>query len=550
MDAITPIVDRRPAAIDGLPARVYPAGVVAVVDVAPDSLTALEAKDPAMGPAWSLVARHGDRSTSNHDPEHEPARPCKISHSRVMDLDPSVNSDIRRRLPSVDRLMREAARAAPGLPEWAITRAAREEIARLRAQLTEEGADVPMGSIDLGELGRAVAEAARSLSARHPRRVVNATGVLLHTNLGRAPMAEAARAAVEEIAVGYSNLELDLETGRRGKRLGHLEAKLVALSGAEAAHVVNNAAAAVLLALNTIALGRSVVVSRGELVEIGGSFRVPAIMERAGVRLAEIGTTNRTHLADYEAAIGPETALLLKVHRSNFEQSGFVAEPELGALAELAHRHEIPLVEDLGSGTLLDLGGAGLPREVYAPGRLELGVDVVCFSGDKLLGGPQAGILLGRASEIDAMRRNPLARALRVDKLTIAALDATLDLMLDASRWDEVPLLAALRASEAELQARARTLLEAVSKLSLGEWQARIEGSEAAIGGGSLPDHRLPSQAVVLAGGSADRLAAGLRAAEPPVLARVNDDALWLDVRTLRDDELPLVAEALSHALG
>jgi L-seryl-tRNA(Ser) seleniumtransferase len=466
-----------------------------------------------------------------------------------MDLKRTVNSDPRRNLPSVDRLIREVDVKNPNLAEWAVHSASREVLDRVRVEMSRGATDPNSEQIDLDELAaRAIAEATR-LAAPHPRAVINATGVLLHTNLGRAPLAVAAQAAVAEAARGYSNLELDLETGRRGSRMGRLEAKLIALSGAEAAHVVNNNAAAVLLALNTLALGRSVVVSRGELVEIGGSFRVPAIIERAGVRLQEVGTTNRTHLSDYENAITPEVALLLKVHRSNFEQRGFVAEPDVGELAALARERGIPLVEDLGSGTLVDLTPDGLPNEAFAPERLRLGVDVVCLSGDKLMGGPQAGILLGRREWIDAMRQNPLARALRIDKLTVAALDATLEMTLDRSKVDEIPVLAGLRASSEDLERRARRLFDGVSGRLDGAFGARVAASETAVGGGSLPEHRLSGWAVVIEGPKISALAAGLREAPDPVLARVHDDALWLDVRTLRDEEFPAVVRALSFAL-
>lgn len=481
-----------------------------------------------------------------------------------MDLERAVNSDPRRNLPSVDRLIQELKVRSPNLAEWALRIAARDVVASARERVSrgdvsqpavtgERPAD-PAGdfseeSLSIAKLATEAAVVARRLSMRHPRAVINATGILLHTNLGRAPLPEPVQAAVAEAARGYSNLELDLESGRRGSRLGALEAKLMALSGAEAAHVVNNNAAAVLLALNTLALGRSVVVSRGELVEIGGSFRVPAIMERAGVRLFEVGTTNRTHLADYAEAITSETALLLKVHRSNFEQRGFVAEPEVRELAALAAERNIPLVEDLGSGTLIDLGAKGLPEEAFAPTRLALGVDVVCFSGDKLIGGPQAGILLGRAELIDAMRRNPLARALRVDKLTVAALDATLDLLLDPSRSGEIPVVAGMRVEASELERRAKRLLADISPLFASRFEVRLRESETPVGGGSLPEHRLSGWAVVVEGPGVSTLAARLRAAPTPVLVRVHDDALWLDVRTLRDDEMPVLVEALSFAL-
>ena len=478
-----------------------------------------------------------------------------------MDSERKVNSDPRRRLPSVDRLIRQVCTTWPGLPAWAVGIASRDRLTALREQISR-GEEFAGALPTEGEgLIEEVARAAQGLATPHPLPVLNATGVLLHTNLGRAPLADAAVDAAHRALDGYSSLELDLESGRRGSRMGRLEAKLVALSGAEAAHVVNNNAAAVLLALNTLALGRSAIVSRGELVEIGGSFRVPAIMERAGVRLCEVGTTNRTHLSDYERAINEQAdaAVILKVHRSNFEQRGFVAEAPVDALAGLARSKALPVIEDLGSGTLLDLRSAGLSEETFVPGRLALGLDVVCFSGDKLLGGPQAGILLGRAPLIDAMRRNPLARALRVDKLTVATLDATLDLMLDATRASEVPIVAGLQIGIEALEARARDLERIVSKVVRegnaaagggAVWRARIAPSEVAVGGGSAPEYRREGRAVVLEGGSAARLAAGLRAAPTPVLARVRDGGVWLDVITLRDQDLARVGQSLGFALA
>ena len=474
-----------------------------------------------------------------------------------MDLERPVNTDPRRGLPSVDRLSQEVAAAAPDLPLWAIRSAAKTLLRALRDGAIAETAvipasphaDGPVGHVyAIGALVASTAREAARLAAPHPRRVLNATGILLHTNLGRAPLAARAREAVARAAEGYSNLELDLETGRRGSRMGQVAAKLVLLSGAEAALVVNNNAAALLLALNTLAMGRPVVVSRGELVEIGGSFRVPQVMERAGVRLHEIGTTNRTHLSDYETALSVGPALLLKVHRSNFEQKGFVAEADVRSLAELAHAHGIPLVEDLGSGTLVDFGAAGLPVEAFVPARLKLGVDVVCFSGDKLLGGPQAGILLGRRESIEAMRHNPLARALRVDKLTLAALDATLDLLLEPGRAGEIPIVAGLCASEAILRERAERLRHALEEVLPAGFGLALERSEGAVGGGSLPELGLVGWAVVLRGPGLAALVERLREAPLPVVARLFSERLWLDVRTLADDELPLVAASFAHA--
>jgi L-seryl-tRNA(Ser) seleniumtransferase len=477
-----------------------------------------------------------------------------------MDLERPVNSDPRRSLPSVDRLIRQVLALRPDLPHWAVRRAARDGLERLRSRAVEPGPGAPVGDRGKGEgsasgiadagdrLVERVIEEAERWAAPIPRRVVNATGIVLHTNLGRAPLAATARDAVAAAASGYCDLELDLETGRRGSRLGRLAARLVELTGAEAAHVVNNNAAALLLALNTLAMGRPVVVSRGELVEIGGSFRVPEVMARAGVQLHEVGTTNRTHLADYEAALAVSPALLLKVHRSNFEQRGFVAEADVRDLAALAHAHGLPLVEDLGSGTLVDLSAHGLPPEAYAPARLALGVDVVCLSGDKLMGGPQAGILLGRRDLIEAMRRNPLARALRVDKLVIAALDATLGLLLEPAWADRIPVVAALMAGEGVLRERARRLAKALEGVVPSPYACTLEASEGAVGGGSLPELALPGVAVVMRGPSLQRLVERLRRAPVPVIARIADDALRLDVRTVAEDEIASVVEAFEYA--
>jgi L-seryl-tRNA(Ser) seleniumtransferase len=402
----------------------------------------------------------------------------------------------------------------------------------------------------VGELAVRVAALAEALCRRHPRPVVNATGIVLHTNLGRSPLPPGAADAVREVAAGYSDLELDLETGRRGSRLGALEGKLCELSGAEAAYACNNNAAAVLLALDTLARGREVIVSRGELVEIGGSFRVPDIMERAGVRLVEVGTTNRTHARDYERAIGPDTALLLKVHRSNFSQSGFVTEVGLEELVAIGSRGGLAVMEDLGSGTLLDLTDHGFPAEAYAPSRLATGADVVCFSGDKLLGGPQAGILVGKRTRIDAMRGNPLARALRLDKMSLAALDWTLTAYLDGRAETEIPVVRQLLEPAAALAARARSLADRLVELALDAARVTVEEDRAPVGGGSLPGFELDTWVVVLRTPmGAARAAAALRSAATPVLARVRDDAVLFDLRTLEDDDAARVAAAVAETL-
>jgi L-seryl-tRNA(Ser) seleniumtransferase len=381
--------------------------------------------------------------------------------------------------------------------------------------------------------------------------VVNATGIVLHTNLGRAPLAPGAAAAVAEAAAGYGDLELDLATGRRGDRLAAVVGKLRLLSDAEGALAVNNNAAALVLALDTLARGREVIVSRGELVEIGGSFRVPEIMQRAGVRLVEVGSTNRTHPHDYERAIGPETALLLKVHRSNFEQRGFVAEVALPELAEIGRARDLPVLEDLGSGTLVDLSRRGIPAEALAPARLHLGADIVCFSGDKLLGGPQAGIVLGSAGPVGAMRRNPLARALRLDKLSLAALDWTLACYLDGRAESEIPVLRKLLEPVARLEARARELAARLAAAAGGAARVAAESDRAYVGGGSLPGFELDTWVVSLrAEMGADRFVELLRLADPPVLARVREDLVLLDVRTLLEGDAAALEQAVGEILG
>jgi L-seryl-tRNA(Ser) seleniumtransferase len=314
---------------------------------------------------------------------------------------------------------------------------------------------------------------------------------------------------------------------------------------------VNNNAAAVLLALAGLARGREVVVSRGELVEIGGSFRVPEILEQAGVQLREVGTTNRTHPRDYENAIADSTAALLKVHRSNFEQRGFVTEVDLAALVEIGARHALPVIDDLGSGTLLDLRSACLPEDAYVPSRLAAGADLVCFSGDKLLGGPQAGLILGRADAVDALRRNPLARALRVDKLDLAALHATLALLLEGRR-QEIPVVRMLLEPVEKLSERARGLAASLAGVAGDRLVVEVEPVSAAVGGGSLPGFELPSAAVVLSGAApgADALAARLRSAPLPVLVRTREDRVWIDTRTLLEGEEEAVQAALEHALS
>ena len=415
-----------------------------------------------------------------------------------------------RDLPSVDELVR-------GVDDPLAVAAARELLERAREEI-RAGAEP-------GDLPTRLREALAA--ARRPalRRVLNATGVIVHTNLGRAPLADAALARVGQ-AAGYSNLEYDLSSGSRGSRQDHLAPLLRRLTGGEAAIVVNNNAAAMLLALAALAEGREVVVSRGELIEIGDGFRIPDVLARSGARLVEVGTTNRTRAADYEAAIGPETALLLRVHQSNFRVVGFTEQPRLEELAAVARRHEVPLLDDLGSGALVEVEGEPTPAAALGGGA-----DLVCFSGDKLLGGPQAGIVVGRADLVEKLRRHPLHRALRSDKLTLAALEGTLALVLD--RPAEVPVLRMLREPDDIVRARAERLALATG--------GDVEETVARVGGGALPLAELPSWACAVE----EALAAALRAHEPPVVAVVRDGRTLLDCRTLTDAEADEVAAAV-----
>lgn len=458
--------------------------------------------------------------------------------------------DPRRGLPAVDRLADAVRSAAADLPAWAATAGARAALDEARRAAASWTGAPP----ELDALAATAVLRGRALAARHPRRVVNATGVVLHTNLGRAVMARGAGEAALAAATRYGDLELDLATGRRGDRLAPLGRKLALLAGCEAALAVNNNAAALLLAVATLARGREVVVSRGELVEIGGSFRLPDILEAAGVRRVEVGTTNRTHPEDYRRAMRPETALLLKVHRSNFEQRGYVAEVGVEMLASIARERGVPLLEDLGSASLIDLRGQGLPEQTFAPARLRLGADVVCFSGDKLLGGPQAGILLGSARCIDAMRKDPLARALRLDKMSIAALDWTVEALLAGDAFETLPALHQLSESAASVEQRARALAASLAHgVAAAGWRLEVTESRAPVGGGSLPGFELPSWAVAIraekSAGSAEAFAARLRSAAVPVVARVAADAVLLDVRTLLDGDETAIEAAVMNAL-
>jgi len=435
-----------------------------------------------------------------------------------------------RDLPSVDELAGDG-RLAGAAPRPLLVSAARSALARAREEL-QAGAE-PGDLVERVESELAAARGARL------RRAINATGVIIHTNLGRAPLAPEALERVNAVARGYSNLEYDLGEGGRGSRQDHAAPVLRRLTGAEAALVVNNNAAAVLLALAALAEGREVLVSRGELIEIGDGFRIPDVLARSGARLREVGTTNRTRAGDYDRAIGPETALLLRVHQSNFRVVGFTEQPRLADLVRVARVHGLPLVDDLGSGALFASSSLPLGDEPTARESLEAGADLVCFSGDKLLGGPQAGIIVGRAELVERLRRHPLQRALRADKLTLAALEATLALYLDpelAAR--EVPVLRMLAEPVDTVRSRAQRLAALVG--------GDVEPTVGRVGGGALPLTELPSFACAVE----EELAPSLRDAEPPVIGVVRDGRCLLDCRTLRDEELDDVAAAVAAARG
>ena len=480
-------------------------------------------------------------------------------------------AELFRELPSVDELVRapDLASLAASHGPAAVTDAARAVLARLREEIASGLLDEPALRLALDGLADAVKEHLRQALGHSLGPVINATGVILHTNLGRAPLAEAALAHIGETAGRFSNLEFDLEAGARGKRDVHVDRLFRNLLGESAAYVataasavppgrspaavpglvstivVNNNAAAVLLALNTLAEGGEVIVSRGELVEIGGSFRIPDVMAKSGATLREVGTTNRTRIADYEKAITDRTRLLLRVHRSNFEISGFTEQPSTDELAELARRQALPLMEDLGSGALVDLHSFGISGEPSVLDSLRAGVDVVTYSGDKLLGGPQAGLISGRADLVTAMRTNSLFRALRVDKLTYAALEATL-LAYVKHDHNAIPTLKMMRLTKDDIGKRAESLAAHIQSPKL---HLEVTDGESVIGGGAAPSSVLPTRLLSAScdGLSADELTVRLRVSNPPIIARVEEGRVLLDLRTVFADQDFLILAALDR---
>ena len=444
-----------------------------------------------------------------------------------------------RALPSVEQLLRRPSLEPllSGVPRARAVAALRLAVDRARGRLVASGGP--------GFEDADVQYALDTLATPGLRPVHNATGVVLHTNLGRAPLAASAVARVAEVARGYSNLEYDLDEGERGSRYAPLVGLLRSLTGAEDAVVVNNCAGAVLLVLAALASGRECVVSRGELVEIGGGFRVPEVMRQSGAKLVEVGTTNRTRLSDYSAALGPESALLVKVHRSNFALVGFTEEVEVAELSALGRARGVPVFQDLGAGALVPLKGEGLSRELTVAQAVAAGADVVAFSGDKLLGGPQAGVVVGRSVLLARIKAHPLMRALRVDKLTVAALEATLALYRDG-RADEVPVHRLLAQPPEDLRARAVRLQGLLAGRGV---RARVASVEGQVGGGAMPLARLPSSACILTLGTPEEFLERLRGGMSPVIGRIADGEALLDVRCLEEEELQAVADAVAAAI-
>ncbi|WP_243313395.1 L-seryl-tRNA(Sec) selenium transferase [Fundidesulfovibrio agrisoli] len=467
-----------------------------------------------------------------------------------------MSNTLFRLLPSMDRVLA----ALDGRPELsgaprALVREAAQAFLDAQREEIRSGLVADPAHLEWERLAPRLECFVRSYVRPRFRRVLNGTGVVVHTNLGRSILAESASRAVQSACAHYSNLEFDLETGQRGSRYSHVEGLLTQLTGAEAAVVVNNNAAAVLLVLSSLCEGREVVVSRGQLVEIGGSFRVPEVMAKSGAILKEVGATNRTHLRDYRQAVGPDTAALMRVHTSNFRIIGFTKEVPLEELAELGRELGLPVIEDLGSGTLFDFAQAGLPGEPTVREVVAQGADVVCFSGDKVLGGPQAGIIVGRREYIDVIRRNQLNRALRIDKMTLAALEATLRLYLDPElARAQVPTLSMICATPKELAAKARALAGLLRRRLGHTLEATTVPGASRVGGGAFPERDLPTTLVRLeprdASIGADALRERLLGTDPPLVGRIEDGRFCLDPRTLDRNEFPLAAQALAQALA
>ena len=463
--------------------------------------------------------------------------------------------NLLRKLPGVDHVLELCGTRSffQDIPKSLLVNAIRKILETLRIGILGSGADITEESLADAHIIETVTAAVIKASTPNLKPLVNATGVVVHTNLGRSLLPEAVVENISVVAGRYSNLEYDLDAGKRGSRHAIVEDLLCEISGAQAAMAVNNNAGAVLLCLETFARDKEVIVSRGELVEIGGSFRVPDVMAKSGGILKEVGTTNRTHLRDYENAIGENTALLLKVHRSNYSVIGFTAEVSLRELVGLGAGHGVPVMEDLGSGTFIDFSKYGLVKEPTVQDSVAAGTDIVTFSGDKLLGGPQAGIIVGKKSIVDLIKQNPLARALRIDKLTLAALESTLRLYRDEEKAvNMIPTLRMLTMNIDDIETRASNLVEELKNIGISQLDIELFRRSSRAGGGALPLLELPSRClgIRVRGMSANALEKNMRANDPPIIGRIEDDAYIMDPRTLQDDDLPIIRKAFEKILG
>jgi len=461
-----------------------------------------------------------------------------------------------RSLPAVDQVLQSSVllQLQKDYPQGIINNAAKEIVNSLRTGILQAETEEDIRDVDfhIEKLAGLTAEKVKETLRPNLQNVINATGIILHTNLGRSLLAERSIEAVKEVTRHFSNLEFELVTGERGSRYIHVEDLLCQLTGAEAAIVVNNNAAAVLLVLNTLAREREVIISRGQLVEIGGSFRIPEVMTQSGAHLVEVGTTNKTHLMDYQRAIGENTAMILKVHTSNYDIVGFTSQVSTSELVDLGEKYSLPVIEDLGSGVLIDLARYGLKGEPTVPESIGEGLDIVTFSGDKLLGGPQAGIIVGKKHYIEKIKKNQLTRALRIDKMTLAALEATLQLYLDEEKaMREIPTLKMLAMPLTEVEARAEDMTAYLKDNLIGKAQIRVIDGFSQVGGGAMPLEEIPTKLISLQPFriTTTEIAENLREEEIPVIARIHKNQVLIDLRTVREDETFLLRDSLVRVL-
>ena len=465
-------------------------------------------------------------------------------------------TNLYSKLPKVDEIISQIEKNTnllSNIPRDIIVESIREEIDILRKQISLNNIKPEKLNKSINEIVNIITIKADNKLKYKLRKVINATGVIIHTNLGRSVISKKIMENVTDVITNYSNLEFDLESGKRGSRYSHLVDIITRVTGAESAIVVNNNAAAVLLVLSSIAKDKEVVVSRGELVEIGGSFRIPDVMEQSRAKLVDVGTTNKTHLWDYENAIGEDTKAFLKVHTSNYRILGFTSSVKLDEMVELGKKYNIPVIEDLGSGVLVDLSKYGLQYEPTVQESLKAGADIVTFSGDKLLGGPQAGIIVGKKKYIDVMRKNPLNRAFRVDKFTIAALEATLKLFLSESKAVEnIPTLRMITMSLVELEKRADKLFHMINKNPLDRYNIQIVDEFSQVGGGSMPLEEIPTKAIMISAksGSITKLEKYLKLYDVPIITRLYKESLYIDVRTILEDDYDIVVNGLEYAFA